>query len=653
MAPSTANNDSPDLSAKQIKSPVNQTTPLLSAMATPPGQSQGQGQGQGHGHGHGHGHSHGTGLGISHSHTNNASAHNSARGNRRPSFLTLVEDHHLPIGTRSGALASLIRSRSQQSLASLHSAGQRYGPDDEEALISTPRGGGMSREDDEIGKLLKDERRMSRILNGPQFRSLNLIGKSNPRYRWESYWKHEHELVELKKPIREYYERTNELIEQYLYIDQLLDSSIPHELLDEYSVELDASAFRPQGVPDTIDEEASSSSPKSKSSLTERSAIRSYGTNTPTTDDTLSTNGRLPAKRTPKDIFRSSENLPLLKHADEDEDDEDQNEAPVQRTPSEAAQGPKPNLPWLENAEVDSEDPVVTLAIWINMIANIVLLLGKIVVVVSVPSMSVLASLVDALLDFLSTVIVWTTTRLISSSQKDQLHYPVGRRRLEPVGVLVFSIIMITSFCQVFLECIQRLAGPDREILELGIPAISIMVSTVVVKGACWIWCRMVNNSSVRALADDAKTDVIFNIGSILFPIIGFYGRIWWLDALGGLLLSLVVIINWSQVSVHHVRNLTGFSAQPDERNLLLYLTMRFATAIRQIQNLRAYHAGDKLFVEVDIVLSANTPLKDSHDLSEVLTYFLESVPIVDRAFVHVDYTSYNAPTHMIKQSSS
>ena len=171
--------------------------------------------------------------------------------------------------------------------------------------------------------------------------------------------------------------------------------------------------------------------------------------------------------------------------------------------------------------------------------------------------------------------------------------------------------------------------------------------------------------------ASDAVTDVIFNTGSILFPIgkhffsslaepisdtllpVGYYARIWWLDALGGLLLSVVVIVNWSQTSAEHVRNLTGFSAQPDERNLLLYLTMRFATAIRQIQNLRAYHAGDKLFVEADIVLSASTPLKDSHDLSEVLTYFLESVPIVERAFVHVDYASYNAPTHMQKQSST
>lgn len=113
----------------------------------------------------------------------------------------------------------------------------------------------------------------------------------------------------------------------------------------------------------------------------------------------------------------------------------------------------------------------------------------------------------------------------------------------------------------------------------------------------------------------------------------------------------MVVIFNWSQTSLEHIKNLSGFSATADQRNVLLYLTMRFAKTIRQIQGLQAYHAGDKLNVEVDIVLDANTPLKDSHDLSESLGYVLESVPIVDRAFVHSDYASYNLPTHMQQQS--
>ena len=88
----------------------------------------------------------------------------------------------------------------------------------------------------------------------------------------------------------------------------------------------------------------------------------------------------------------------------------------------------------------------------------------------------------------------------------------------------------------------------------------------------------------------------------------------------------------------------------PDDA--VLYLTMRFAKTIKQIQGLQAYHAGDKLNVEVDIVLDASTSLKDSHDLSESLQYVLESVPIVDRAFVHADYASYNLPTHMQQQAA-
>lgn len=51
----------------------------------------------------------------------------------------------------------------------------------------------------------------------------------------------------------------------------------------------------------------------------------------------------------------------------------------------------------------------------------------------------------------------------------------------------------------------------------------------------------------------------------------------------------------------------------------VLYLTMRFAKTIKQIQGLQAYHAGDKLNVEVDIVLDASTALKDSHDLAYAL----------------------------------
>ncbi|KAH9221571.1 hypothetical protein DL95DRAFT_381878 [Leptodontidium sp. 2 PMI_412] len=531
-------------------------------------------------------------------------------------FLPLSSDEAAnPMATHGhGTLVSLIRSRSSQSLQAMQHRRPssvvrgRESAEDEEA------GERRSREYDDGDDFKSiDERRLSLILNGPQMRSQRLIGNSNPRYKWERYWKTEEQLKTMKKPIREYYERTNSLLQQYIYIDRLLDSSLPHDLLNEYN-NTPGSGARDLTVPPTISEEPA----------------------TPEDDDLVAVNGTTSkkVKRTPRDLYKvSSELSPLLGREEEEDDDFD---------------GPRPEIPGMEDDSVESGDRIVQIAIYINLVANAILLAGKIAVIVLTSSLSVLASLVDAALDFLSTGIVWTTTRMIES--QDQYQYPVGRRRLEPIGVLVFSVIMVTSFFQVGLECVSRLHSGDHSIIQLTLPAIIIMSSTVLIKFLCWLYCRLIKNSSVQALAQDAMTDVVFNIFSIIFPLVGFYAKLWWMDALGGLALSVFVIFNWAGTSAGHIRNLSGAAATADERNVLLYLTMRFAKTIKQIQGLQAYHAGDKLNVEVDIVLDENMSLRDSHDLGESLQYVLESVPTVDRAFVHQDYASWNLPTHMQQQ---
>lgn len=524
---------------------------------------------------------------------------------------SLLLDHEPnPLASKGyGTLNTLLRTRSN---ASLNSPFWRQSYDDEESAFpatyhewgpfskrhSLPALGHdeLDYSDNEHDRRsIAEDRRRNEILNGPHMRSMRLIGNAGTRYQWAKYWKTEDELKKIKSSsIREYYERNNYLIQQYVYIDKLLDSSLPHDLLNEYN-NMPASAFR-RGVevPPTITEEPntpSSSGQPSSSSASTSGAGSGY----------LAVHKKV--KRTPKDIYRPAETSPLMSGENSsDGDGEDEEDRLI-----------KHEIPDFEDDDVDSGARIVTIAIYVNFAANLVLLLGKIAVIISVPSVSVLASLVDAALDFLSTVIVWTTTTLIA--RQDQYSYPVGRRRLEPVGVLVFSVIMITSFVQVAIEAITKLMGDDHAVIELGPSAIGIMLSTIIIKGLCWFWCRLIKNSSVQALADDAMTDIIFNAGSIAFPIIGFYAGVWWLDALGGLLLSMVVILNWSRSASEHIKNLCGFSATADQRNILLYLTMRFAKTIRQIQGLQAYHAGDKLNVEVDIVLDASTSLKDSHDL--------------------------------------
>ncbi|KHJ33862.1 putative cation diffusion [Erysiphe necator] len=460
-----------------------------------------------------------------------------------------------------------------------------------------------------------EERRLENILHGSPIRSQRLIGHSNLRYEWEKYWKTRDELKKMRNPIRKYYERTNKLIQNYIYIDRLLDSSLPHDLLNEYS-NVGSYTFQHD------DQKLCSATEATR--RVNYPGIYSESTNTAPIKK---------IKRTPRELYYkiSNEETPLLN--------------------SENIGGNSNiKIPEPENDDSFSGDRIVQIAIYVNLVANVTLLITKITTILLTNSLSVLASLVDAALDLLSTGIVWTTSRLIE--KRDQYSYPIGRRSLEPLGVLIFSVIMITSFFQVGLQCIARLNSDNHTIIQLTLPAIIPMSATVIVKLLCWFWCRMVKNSGVQALAQDAMTDVVFNIFSIIFPLVGFYAKLWWFDALGGLLLSLYIVINWSTTSAGHIRNLTGAAASADERNVLLYLTMRFAKTIKQIQGLQAYHCGDKLYVEVDVVLDEQMTLRDSHDLGESLQYVLESVPIVDRAFVHQDYAGWNLPTHMEQQSS-
>ena len=244
------------------------------------------------------------------------------------------------------------------------------------------------------------------------------------------------------------------------------------------------------GIPPTINEEASAPDDKKDPRAKHKEEVAENGSNKPSK-----------MKRTPQALYHipnTDENTPLLGDGARDGPKASELEAP-------------------EDDSAESGSSIVTVAIYINLAANIVLLIGKIVVIVLTSSLSVLASLVDAALDFLSTAIVWTTTKMIS--HKDQHKYPVGRRRLEPIGVLVFSVIMITAFFQVALQCFQRLISDDRSIVQLTAPSIIIMASTVIIKFGCWLWCRLIKNSSVQALAQDAMTDVVFNIFSIIFPI--------------------------------------------------------------------------------------------------------------------------------------
>jgi divalent metal cation (Fe/Co/Zn/Cd) transporter len=94
------------------------------------------------------------------------------------------------------------------------------------------------------------------------------------------------------------------------------------------------------------------------------------------------------------------------------------------------------------------------------------------------------------------------------------------------------------------------------------------------------------------------------------------------------------------------VTRLCGSSADYVLLKKLTFLAYRFSPLVLGFKTITAYHAGDGIWVEFDIIMDEKTPLRRAHDVAETLQYCAEALDEVDRAFVTVDYSAENPGGH-------
>lgn len=121
----------------------------------------------------------------------------------------------------------------------------------------------------------------------------------------------------------------------------------------------------------------------------------------------------------------------------------------------------------------------------------------------------------------------------------------------------------------------------------------------------------------------------------------------WWIDPTGAIILAIYTITNWSGTVLENAASLVGRSAPPEVLQKLTYLVVRHPQ-VKRVDTVRAYTFGVLYFVEVDIELPEDLPLKESHTIGESLQIKIEKLPEVERAFVHIDYECDHKPEHSV-----
>ncbi|KAG2675103.1 hypothetical protein I3843_13G149300 [Carya illinoinensis] len=286
-------------------------------------------------------------------------------------------------------------------------------------------------------------------------------------------------------------------------------------------------------------------------------------------------------------------------------------------------------------------------AMQISNYANIVLLAFKLYATIKTGSIAIAASTLDSFLDLMAGGILWFTH--LSMKSINIYKYPIGKLRMQPVGIIVFAAVMATLGFQILIQAVEQLVeGKGSEDMSSNqmIWMCIIMISATVVKLALWMYCRNSGNEIVRAYAQDHFFDVITNVVGLVAAVLGdvFY---WWIDPVGAILLAVYTVTNWSKTVLENAVSLVGQSAPPEVLQKLTYLVIRHPQ-VKRIDTVRAYTFGVLYFVEVDIELPEDLPLKEAHFIGESLQDKIEKLPEVERAFVHLDFECEHKPEHSV-----
>ncbi|XP_074317819.1 metal tolerance protein 9-like [Silene latifolia] len=276
-------------------------------------------------------------------------------------------------------------------------------------------------------------------------------------------------------------------------------------------------------------------------------------------------------------------------------------------------------------------------AITTTNIANIMLLAAKIYASIETRSMAVIASTLDSLFDVLTGFILWFTEHAMKKPNPGK--YPVGKTRMEPVGIVVFASVMAAFGLHVLFESVRQLitkAQPEKS-PEKEKWMIAIMVSVTIIKFILMVYCRRFKNDIVRTYAQDHFFDVITNSISVATAVLGI-NFFWWIDPTGAIIIALYTTTTWARMVIDNIGSLIGRGAPQEYLTKLIYLTWNHAKEIKQIESVRAYHFGRHYYVEVDIVLPGDMLLSEARKIGDTLQDKLEQLPEVERAFVHVNH---------------
>ncbi|WP_034943204.1 CDF family cation-efflux transporter FieF [Erwinia oleae] len=257
-------------------------------------------------------------------------------------------------------------------------------------------------------------------------------------------------------------------------------------------------------------------------------------------------------------------------------------------------------------------------------------------------SVSVLAALVDSLVDIAASLTNLFVVRY--SLQPADEEHTFGHGKAESLAALAQSMFISGSALFLFLTGLQHLASPApmrAPLVGMVVTLIALGLTMVLVTFQRWV-VRKTRSQAIRADMLHYQSDVIMN-GAILVAL----GLSWYgfkrADALFALGIGVWILFSALRLGYEAVQALLDRALPDDERQAIIDIASRWPGVIGA-HDIRTRQSGPTRFIQLHLEMDDNLPLDQAHRFGdEVEIALLKRFPGSD-VIIHLDPISSVMP---------
>ena len=285
---------------------------------------------------------------------------------------------------------------------------------------------------------------------------------------------------------------------------------------------------------------------------------------------------------------------------------------------------------------LEARNSLLRAAGWASVLVALLLLLVKLGAWWVTQSASVLASLVDSIMDLASSSLNLFALRYAVQPADDEHRF--GHGKAEALGAFAQSIFLAISALGILVYAGDRLlAGAPLQASSVPLGQ-ALMVLVLVITGALVLFqsyvIRRTESQLVSADSLHYRSDFLIN-GSVLVALF-FADTLPWLD--GVFAIGIALYVGWSalHIGVEAVNELLDRELPEEIDSELLALARQHGNVVG-VHGLKTRRAGGKVFIQMDLEFDGQMSLAEAHGCSlEVKDVLLERYPQAE-IIIHMD----------------